>query len=196
MRKNYRRRNKMREFIFGTIPKKTVTVYEDGKITLEVKMFENGEIYADEIVKVFHKEATLLDNGEVYLSPDGNNHGNPLGVGTGFIYSKKQRDELNEFLALVESFDVRVSKVHKPTPAPASKPEKKKVSRNALKCPKCKSIDIEFMDNKRKSFSVGKAVGGAVLTGGIGTIAGFAGKKGKDRWHCKDCGNVFESKKK
>lgn len=42
------------------------------------------------------------------------------------------------------------------------------------------------MQNNRKSFSVNKAVGGAALTGGIGTLAGFAGKKGKDQWFCQD----------
>lgn len=64
-------------------------------------------------------------------------------------------------------------------------------------CPHCSSADIQFMENKKKSFSVGKAIGGAALTGGIGTLAGFAGKKGKtDRWHCTNCGNVFESKSK
>lgn len=48
------------------------------------------------------------------------------------------------------------------------------------------------MQNNRKSFSVGKAVGGAALTGGIGTLAGFAGKKGKDQRFCQDCNTVFE----
>jgi len=33
----------------------------------------------------------------------------------------------------------------------------------SIKCPKCKSFNI-------------KAVGGALLTGGIGLLAGFAGK--------------------
>ncbi len=35
------------------------------------------------------------------------------------------------------------------------------------------------MQNNRKGFSTGKAIGGAVLTGGVGAIAGFAGKKEK-----------------
>ena len=51
-----------------------------------------------------------------------------------------------------------------------------------------------FMQQNKKAFSVGKAVGGAVLTGGIGTLAGFAGKKGKKQWHCQECGNIFETK--
>jgi hypothetical protein len=58
-------------------------------------------------------------------------------------------------------------------------------------CPICGSTNIQFLGNKRKSFSVGKAVGGAVLTGGIGVLAGFAGKKGKDQWLCMDHGHRF-----
>lgn len=65
------------------------------------------------------------------------------------------------------------------------------------KCPNCSSANIQFMENKKKNFSVGKAAGGALLTSGIGTLAGFAGKKGNaDLWHCKNCGNTFELKRK
>ncbi|WP_091264433.1 hypothetical protein [Alkalibacterium thalassium] len=63
---------------------------------------------------------------------------------------------------------------------------------NTVACPSCSSIDVEHISNNKKSFSVGKAIGGGLLTGGIGTLAGFAGKKGKtDKWHCKNCGQVF-----
>lgn len=64
-----------------------------------------------------------------------------------------------------------------------------------VKCPKCDSIDLQFMQNNKKAFSVGKAVGGAVLTGGIGTLAGFAGKKGDNQWRCNNCGDIFTTKK-
>lgn len=67
---------------------------------------------------------------------------------------------------------------------------------NILICPNCNSKNINFVQNDKKSFSVGKAVGGAALTGGIGTLAGFTGKKGNDIWHCLDCGNLFETKHK
>lgn len=49
-----------------------------------------------------------------------------------------------------------------------------------LVCPACGSDNIQFVGNQRKAFSVGKAVGGAVLTssfGGVGSLAGFIGKK-------------------
>lgn len=64
-----------------------------------------------------------------------------------------------------------------------------------VKCPSCNSLDIQFIQNNKKAFSVGKAVGGAVLTGGVGALAGFAGKKGDDQWRCNDCGNMFATKK-
>ena len=74
--------------------------------------------------------------------------------------------------------------------------EKKKQEKkqNIITCPNCKSKDVTFLQQDKKAFSVGKAVGGAVLTGGVGALAGFAGKKGNKQWHCKSCGNFFETK--
>lgn len=72
--------------------------------------------------------------------------------------------------------------------------KQKKIDKNAIKCPHCNSKNVQFMQQNKKGFSVGKAVGGAVLTGGIGTLAGFAGKKGEKQWHCQECGNIFETK--
>lgn len=46
-------------------------------------------------------------------------------------------------------------------------------------CPKCGSKNVQFMQQDKKGFSVGKALGGAVLSGGVGAVAGFAGKKAK-----------------
>ena len=65
---------------------------------------------------------------------------------------------------------------------------------NKVKCPKCKSVNIQVLGNDRKGFSIGKAVGGALLTGGVGLLAGFAGKKGKYEVFCGDCGHRFEVK--
>nr|DAV85241.1 MAG TPA: DNA-directed RNA polymerase II subunit [Caudoviricetes sp.] len=65
---------------------------------------------------------------------------------------------------------------------------------NIITCPNCNSKNVSFLQQDKKAFSVGKAVGGAVLTGGIGALAGFAGKKGNKQWHCKNCGNFFETK--
>jgi ORF2 len=65
----------------------------------------------------------------------------------------------------------------------------------AIKCPHCKSTDVEFMVQQRKAFSIGKAAAGTIMTGGVGALAGFAGKKGKKEWHCENCGAVFATKK-
>ena len=41
--------------------------------------------------------------------------------------------------------------------------------------------------------TAGFAVGGAVLTGGVGALAGFAGKKTKQTdFVCMDCGQQFQ----
>ena len=64
----------------------------------------------------------------------------------------------------------------------------------AVKCPHCKSTDVEFMVQQRKSFSIGQAAAGTIMTGCVGALAGFAGKKGKKEWHCKNCGAVFATK--
>ena len=63
-----------------------------------------------------------------------------------------------------------------------------------MRCPKCHGTNIQIMGNDRKGFSVGKAVVGGLLTGGIGLLAGFAGKKGKYDCYCNDCGKRFKAK--
>ena len=74
--------------------------------------------------------------------------------------------------------------------------EKKKQEKkqNIITCPNCNSKDVSFLQQDKKAFSVGKAAAGAVLTGGVGALAGFAGKKGNKQWHCQNCGNMFETK--
>lgn len=59
---------------------------------------------------------------------------------------------------------------------------------NGILCPKCKSDNI-FADTK--GFSLGKAIGGAVLTGGIGAVAGLHGSKNVVL-HCVKCGYNFK----
>lgn len=68
------------------------------------------------------------------------------------------------------------------------------VDENSLHCPNCKSINIQLLGQDRKAFSIGKAVAGGVLTGGVGVLAGFAGKKGNYQWVCMSCGNRFTMK--
>lgn len=61
-------------------------------------------------------------------------------------------------------------------------------------CPKCGSTNIELLGKNRKGFSVGKALVGGAITGGVGLMAGFIGKKGKYDIFCKDCGYRWKTK--
>lgn len=68
-----------------------------------------------------------------------------------------------------------------------------KVLKEGLYCPYCNSENVKPLGADRKAFSVGKAAAGAVLTGGIGVLAGFAGKKsGKTDFVCMNCGKQFK----
>ncbi|WEV39464.1 LITAF-like zinc ribbon domain-containing protein [Lactobacillus sp. ESL0680] len=65
-----------------------------------------------------------------------------------------------------------------------------------MRCPKCRSTNVSVLGQHKKSFSVGKAAAGTALTGGIGVLAGFAGKKTKKvDMICMDCGHQFRYKK-
>jgi len=61
-----------------------------------------------------------------------------------------------------------------------------------LDCPSCGERQgwIE-VDKTHKGFSVGKAVAGAVLFGGVGLLGGALGKK-KTTYYCKKCGFTHE----
>ena len=72
---------------------------------------------------------------------------------------------------------------------------KGKRGRNQLVCPKCRSVNVDILDNSKKGFSVGKAVVGGVLVPGVGALAGFTGKNNKKpTMRCLSCGNVFKFK--
>ncbi|MES2265578.1 MAG: hypothetical protein V4520_02380 [Bacteroidota bacterium] len=57
-----------------------------------------------------------------------------------------------------------------------------------IKCPKCASNQLTA---NKKGFSGGKAVAGALLTGGIGLLAGTIGSN-KVIITCLNCGNQFK----
>ena len=57
-----------------------------------------------------------------------------------------------------------------------------------IRCPKCKSTNLS---SGKKGFSGQKAVGGALLTGGIGLLAGTIGSNKVQLW-CLSCGNKFK----
>ena len=58
-----------------------------------------------------------------------------------------------------------------------------------IKCPKCQSTQLSA---NKKGFSGTKAVGGAILTGGIGLLAGTLGSN-KIILTCLNCGNQFKA---
>jgi DNA-directed RNA polymerase subunit RPC12/RpoP len=62
--------------------------------------------------------------------------------------------------------------------------------REVIRCPKCNSEMVEIY---RKGFGAGKALAGAVITGGIGLLAGFIGSN-KATAVCLACGKRFEPK--
>jgi rubredoxin len=59
---------------------------------------------------------------------------------------------------------------------------------NLIKCPKCKSTQVTA---GKKGFSGKQAVAGAILTGGIGILAGTIGSN-KVRITCLNCGHEFK----
>lgn len=76
-------------------------------------------------------------------------------------------------------------------------PEKvKKAQRKAgLRCPKCDSTDVTFLNNTSKSTSAGKALIGAETFGLEGMVVGAAmGRKGKREYLCNHCGKRYSVK--
>lgn len=61
-------------------------------------------------------------------------------------------------------------------------------------CPNCGSVHVDMVGKSRKGFSVGKAVAGAALAGGVGLLAGFAGKKNGTEFFCYACHKTFKIK--
>lgn len=65
-------------------------------------------------------------------------------------------------------------------------------SLGGIHCPRCFSKNVQVVGQHKKGFSAGKAIAGTALAGGIGSLAGFAGKKTKKvDMICLDCGKKF-----
>lgn len=180
---------------FGGMGSKSIVKFDSETLTINGK-----EISLEDTEEVYMFEPSFPESGHVYFSKTGSPASSSIHIKQrGFSFNKKQYDKALELIALLD-VEIKQGKslaqeIVKSSASSSPTPVKKK--KNTRVCPKCKSADIQFMENKKKGFSVGKAVAGGVLTGGIGTVAGFAGKKGKkDRWHCTSCGNVFELKTK
>lgn len=166
---------------FGTLKKKMVTF--DGQ-TLSIG--KKATLQKDEIKLIVYKAPTAVQAGTVYFSRD------YTGLQTNFsdvtkytlYFNLKDKDEVDSLVHMIGAeVEIEEGKLS----------EDAKVSPDVITCPNCSSTDVTPMGNNRKSFSVGKAAAGGILTGGIGSLAGFAGKKGKtDRWHCRKCGTRFD----
>jgi hypothetical protein len=65
----------------------------------------------------------------------------------------------------------------------------KQIEEEYLCCPKCNSKELH---SEQKGFSGGKALAGALLTGGIGILAGTIGSKDVNVT-CLKCGNKFKA---
>ena len=64
--------------------------------------------------------------------------------------------------------------------------------RAPCRCPMCNKYEKwKKVDSTKKGFSVGKAVGGAILFGPIGILGGGLGKK-KEFYACGECGFQHE----
>lgn len=181
---------------FGSVIKKTVRTDEN------VIYINNTKIKMADVVKVYTANPTTFNAGYVYFSHTGKPPKDEAAVNyLGFTYTKKQEDLVDSLIAILSEIDgLEISKAVKDLNnmrndamvAQNKAAKERKVEKQKIKCPKCKSTNLQHAGNKKKGFSVGKAVGGAVLTGGIGTLAGFAGKKGKkENWICLDCGRKF-----
>lgn len=82
------------------------------------------------------------------------------------------------------------STIINPEKRPQSIPDRSKAK---LCCPYCGSTNLQPLGQHRKGFSIGKAIGGTVLTGGVGALAGFVGKKTKQTdFVCMNCGKQFK----
>lgn len=177
---------------FGFIPKKRI-ILDDVNLTIGKNVFP-----LEDIACIYYRPYNFSQNewGSVYFSDHGEDY-DPRGqlrTPNVFTFTKGQTDKVRNFLNYLD-IDI-VEKENDLGLMPGSSKVSKDTTEitNIISCPNCQSTDIQFMQNNKKGFSVGKAVGGAVLTGGVGTLAGFAGKKGKNQWHCTNCGNVFKKK--
>ena len=131
--------------------------------------------------------------GSVYFSVNGEDYDpNDLLAKNVFKYTKKQTEKVWEFLNML---DVEIIQVDSDFNKASDQTKLEKKERDSvILCHHCGSKDIQFMQNNRKNFSVGKAAAGAALTGGVGTLAGFAGKKGDNEFFCKSCNRTFKHK--
>lgn len=94
----------MMEYIFGKIPKAKINIADDAitvkKVTLNY----------DEIKSIFYSDASLAQNGQVFISTDGICAATFGLSKQGFYYTKFQSDKLKELLDLLENKGIEITK--------------------------------------------------------------------------------------
>jgi hypothetical protein len=101
------------------------------------------------------------------------------------MYCQQCGKEMNEDAGFCTHCEL---KTHNHTEVKVSPSSKISKSEELLKCPKCRSTHLT---DGKKGFSASKAVAGAVLTGGIGVLAGTIGSN-KTVITCLSCGHKFK----
>lgn len=183
----------MRRYDLGLIIPTTVKLLDDDTVHISNDFAGDWSISLDEISRLYIKKPSFGENGYIYISADGQIPDTPIGNKQTVEYYKKHIDEADHLAQSLALDNDNIDTIYVTRTQKMQKDPAVVANRAPLRCPSCKSVNIQFMGNQRKSFSVGKAVAGGLLTGGVGAVAGFAGKKGQDRWHCTQCGHVFDT---
>lgn len=183
-----------RVVIGGFLSKLELTVH-NGQVNIQSTDKGKFDAKIEDITTLFVKDLDFI-SGYVYFSMDGDIDNDPKSKPNTVFYKDKHENSVKRIIDIVLTENPSIDVVHVTREFDMEKDPAVIDYRGPLKCPNCKSINLDFMGNQRKSFSVGKAVAGGLLTGGVGAVAGFAGKKGDDRWRCRDCGHIFDTKPK
>lgn len=193
----------MKTFEFGSWPSKRLVEVSGNQLTIRTKKKTLAVLSINQIDKVYLSYPENNAAGNLFFSINGEEPPKLTEPSNkNIFYAASQQNEINELLSNFDLEKVKTSEnamsrykreQQETKSTQASIAQQSKINQSKVTCPNCRSVNIENLGNNKKSFSVGKAIGGGLLTGGIGTLAGFAGKKGKtDKWHCKECGNVFD----
>lgn len=183
-----------RVVIGGFLSKVELTVH-NGQVNIQSTDKGKFDANIEDITTLFVKDLDFI-SGYVYFSIDGDIDNDPKSKPNTVVYKDKHENSVKRIIDIVLTENPSIDVVHVTREFDIDNDPAVIDYRGPLKCPNCKSINLDFMGNQRKSFSVGKAVAGGLLTGGVGAVAGFAGKKGDDRWRCRDCGHIFNTKPK
>lgn len=151
--------------------------------------FRNPTFFSDNLINGYG----LFDDGFVYISLDGDIEDNPLKSSQTFTYTRPYKRDVAKFVRQLQYINENIEVIQVKRYYNMHKDRAVNENRFYPICPSCQSEQVHYMGNQSKRFSVKKALVGGLLTGGIGAVAGFAGKKGPDQWQCSQCRNIFET---